>query len=312
MFSFGSSMLPNKISSKQLTYHRTTFAMSFYFGDINPSGSFHRPSPESSSRPPSQRPTTRTRGVRFESSSSTPSNDMGFGTATSSSSSPEPFYPSTPDYHTSHRIRAPSAYPSRPPPSYTSRRLKTPPLRSALRSSPLRSTVKSPRLKSALKQTTRRNTTPTSSPPPSRSHFYNDSPPPPSYHRSLSPPPKPKKTYPPNWLCTADFRAAQIRTGTARCVTELNFDFWDTYRPGVSSSDEEGWAEVFEKYEYYCEWKKNKGIFFVQIREAKIILHRVIMQFSGGDQRRAEKMADALLGDGEFSSFVCFLSVVGI
>lgn len=93
----------------------------------------------------------------------------------------------------------------------------------------------------------------------------------------------------------------------SRCYTELNFDFWDEHRPGISSSGEKEWEDVCEDYEQYCKAKREKRVMIAVIDKVRITLHEVIMQFAGGNRERAEKMVEALLHGGEWFSLFSFL-----
>lgn len=117
--------------------------------------------------------------------------------------------------------------------------------------------------------------------------------------------PLPKKRYPGDRLYTADFKPDQIRAGCARFFIELNWDWWDTYRPGGwNALGNQLWERVFGDYEDYCEGKKNGELFLVLIDAARVLLHEIIILFAGGEHERAEKKADALLAGGKVGSYL--------
>jgi hypothetical protein len=85
-----------------------------------------------------------------------------------------------------------------------------------------------------------------------------------------------KKRYPGDRLYTADFNPDQIRAGCARFFIELNWDWWDTYRPGGwNALGNQLWERVFGDYEDYCEGKKNGELFLVLIDAARVLLHEI-------------------------------------
>ncbi|TAQ91117.1 hypothetical protein B7494_g553 [Chlorociboria aeruginascens] len=108
--------------------------------------------------------------------------------------------------------------------------------------------------------------------------------------------------------------AAQTQVCLRRLYSEMNWDWWDVYRPGFKAGDRqevEQWLELLEQYDHWCHAQRAGHDYFGMamqprnggLRELHTDLHNMLYYFMDGDGVVME-MIEALKNGGNWLDFV--------